>query len=215
MTSLSIATNVSTDYLKVVEPTKDEIDLSQFMTEQGDVQPVAAMPTALPHYKISHAKDFVRLHPDEENYWSAEIWFIEVPIKGQKFGNLHMINKDLAAKYVHHDKIKKFKLALATKPYDDFFLAEIPTQNLEENMWNSSNLRGCKEAKSRWIQLVSLKKEGKEMYGIVPAQHQDSLPAPTWPAQSLESMIKLAFEGRMVMTPDHPALLRVRGANII
>jgi hypothetical protein len=185
------------------------------MVKRGTVEPIAALPTALAHYRISQAKDFVRLHPDEDNYWSDEIWCIEVPIKGQKHGTLHMIDKDLAAKYVHRDKIKKFQLALASKPYDDFFLAEVPCQNLEENQWNATNLRGCREAKSRWVQLVSLRKEGQDKYGIVPAQHQESLPEPNWPTQPLLKMIALAFENRMVTSPDHPALQRILGANII
>jgi hypothetical protein len=45
---------------------------------------VATLQTALPHYKISEAGDFVRLHPDEENFWSDEFCFVNVPIKGQK-----------------------------------------------------------------------------------------------------------------------------------
>ena len=39
---------------------------------------------AMPHYPIPHAKDFVRLHPDEAAYWSGELCFVNVPILGRR-----------------------------------------------------------------------------------------------------------------------------------
>ena len=44
---------------------------------------VETLLTALPHHNIAEAKDFVRLHPDEDDYWSAELCFVNVPIKGR------------------------------------------------------------------------------------------------------------------------------------
>ena len=54
---------------------------------------------------IAQAKDFVRLHPDEENYWSSELCFVNVPIKGQKRDTLHLIDEDLAMQYLPSGKI--------------------------------------------------------------------------------------------------------------
>ena len=50
---------------------------------------VETLPTELPHYKIADAGDFARLHPNEEAYWSDELCFVNVPIKGQKHDTLH------------------------------------------------------------------------------------------------------------------------------
>ena len=77
---------------------------------------------ALPHHNIAQARDFVRLHPDEENYWSHELCFVNVPIKGQKQDLLHLIDEDLALAYLPSGKIQRFRLVLATKPHDVFFL---------------------------------------------------------------------------------------------
>jgi hypothetical protein len=49
---------------------------------------VETLQTGLPHHNIAQAKDFVRLHPDEELYWSPELCFVNVPIKGQKRDSL-------------------------------------------------------------------------------------------------------------------------------
>ena len=67
----------------------------------------------------------MRLHPDEETYWSPELCFVNVPIKGQKRDTLHLINEDLAMRHLPSGKIQHFRLALATKPHDAFFLCDV------------------------------------------------------------------------------------------
>ena len=104
------------------------------------------------------------------------------------------------------------RLALATKPYDVFFLAHIPATNTD-NSWNASNLRGCEEAKSLWVQLTSRKAEGAEQYKIDFARDVDAFPEPKWPRQSLNTLIVTAFSpDRMIDREDHPGLLRLIGA---
>src|SRR5262249_52760033 len=83
---------------------------------------VETLLTGLPHHSIAQAKDFVRLHLDEAAYWSPELCFANVPIKGQKRDTLHLIDEELAMRYLPPARITRFRLALATKPYDVFFL---------------------------------------------------------------------------------------------
>jgi hypothetical protein len=165
----------------------------------------------LPHHPISQAKDFVRLHPDEENYWSCELCFANVPIKGQKRDTLHLIDEDLALQFLPSGRIIRHRLALATKPYDVFFLCHIPSQN-EDNTWNASALEACEQGKHLWVQVTSRKAEGAESYKIDLAQDQDAFPDPKWPRQSLENLIETTFKGRVIDHDEHPALLRLLGA---
>jgi hypothetical protein len=108
-------------------------------------------------------------------------------------------------------KIKRFSLALASKPHDVFFLCEIPTQN-PDNSWNISNLQACEQAKTKWVEATSQKAEGKESYKIGFAKDNDTFPEPKWPTQSLDELITTAFNGRMIDHEDHPALKRLIGA---
>src|SRR6202035_5536864 len=50
----------------------------------------------MPHFPVGQVKDFFRTHPNEEEYWSSELCFVPVPIKGQKRDTLHLIDEDLA-----------------------------------------------------------------------------------------------------------------------
>jgi hypothetical protein len=187
-------------------------NLNQFKsTRAATLANVETLLPALPHHSISQAKDFVRLHPDEENYWSDELCFASVPIKGQKGDTLHLIDEGLAMRFLPPARIQRFRLALASKPNDVFFLCHVPTQNLD-NSWNKSNLRGCEQAKTLWTQLTSQKERGIEDYKIDASRDQDAFPPPKWPTQTLDEIIAAAFEGRTITTADHPGLLRLVGA---
>jgi hypothetical protein len=186
-------------------------DLNKFKSKRADaIANVATLQTGLPVSNMSQAKDFVRLHPDED-YWSPELCFVMVPIKGAKRDSLHLIEEDLAMRFLASGKILRFRLALATKPHDVFFLCRVPTRNLE-NSWNQGNIAGCEQAKTLWTQATSRGEEGVDAYLHQVAQDPDAFPEPKWPEQSLSDLIDRAFAGRMIVTEDHPALLRLIGA---
>jgi hypothetical protein len=187
-------------------------DLNKFKSKRADaIANVDTLQTGLPISSMSQAKDFVRLHPDEENYWSPELCFVMVPIKGAKRDSLHLIDEDLAMRLLPSGKIMRFRLALATKPHDSFFLCRIPTRNLD-NSWNRDNILGCEQAKKLWTQATSRGEEGVDGYLLERARDPDAFPEPKWPEQSLSDLIDRAFAGRMIVSEDHPALLRLIGA---
>jgi hypothetical protein len=194
----------------IVKP--GDFNLDKFKAKRtATVANVETLQSPLPVHNMAAAKDFVRLHPDEENYWSAELCFVDVPIKGQKHSTLHLIDEDLALRFLEAGEIKRFRTALASKPNDVFFLCMIPTQNLD-NSWNDTNLDGCEKAKALWTKAISRKGEGAENYKINFAKEPQAFSDPKWPTQSLGELIVRAFAGRMIETEDHPALLRKIGA---
>jgi hypothetical protein len=170
---------------------------------------VETLLTALPHCTISEAKDFVLLHPDETTYSTPELCFVNVPIKGSKRDTLHLIDEELAMRFLPSARILRFRLALATKPFDVFFLCQVPSQNLE-NTWNASAVLACEQAKGKWTQATSRKEEGVDAYKIDAAE-VGAFPPPKWPTQTLDEIIGRTFDSRMIETEDHPGLLRLRG----
>ena len=82
--------------------------LDRFKTKQAAaIANVETLLTALPHYSIAQAKDFVRLHPNEDEYWSPELCFVVVPIKGQKNDTLHLIDEELAVRHLPSARIQR------------------------------------------------------------------------------------------------------------
>jgi hypothetical protein len=209
------ATNTTTDAAtdtpqSIAKP--DGFSLDKFKSKHAAAAAnVETLLTALPIHSIAQAKDFVRLHPDENAYWSSELCFVNVPIKGSKRDTLHLIEEELAMRHLPSARILRFRLALATKPYDVLFLCQVPTRNLD-NTFNASNLDACEKAKSLWTQASSRKEEGVEAYKVDVARDDDAFQEPRWPAQSLPELIGCTFAGRIIDREDHPGLLRLIGA---
>ena len=186
--------------------------LDRFKTKRAAaIANVETLLTALPHYSIAQAKDFVRLHPNEDEYWSPELCFVVVPIKGQKNDTLHLIDEELAVRHLPSARIQRFRLALATKPYDIFFLAHVPTRNAD-NPWNATNIEACERAKAQWVQASSRREENVDGYKIDFSRDPEAFPQPKWPAQPLNELIERTFAGRMIIEDTHPGLLRLIGA---
>jgi hypothetical protein len=190
-------------------------NLDRFKSTRGNKGgQVATLQTALPHHRISDAKDYVRLHPDEDDYWSdpeTPYCFVNVPNKGQKGDTLYLIIENLVPE-IKRGKLQRLRLALATKPGDIFFLCHIPFDNLD-NIWNATSLNCCQAAKSQWVEAISLKSQGKEGYALSPAQSKDGgFADPKWPKQSLEEIIEVSFGAdRMIDSEDHPGFVRFVG----
>ena len=113
--------------------------------------------------------------------------------------------------YLPAKRIKRHRLALASKPHDNFFLCIVPSQNLD-NSWNATALKACEKAKTLWVQVSSRKEEGVEGYKIDLARDPDAFPDPKWPSRTLEELIEITFRSVTIETDDHPALLRLIGA---
>lgn len=189
----------------------DTFSLDAFKSKRSPgLAGVETLITAIPHHTMAQAKDWVRLQPDEENYWSSEFCFVHVPIKGVR-ETLHLITEELAMRFLPSGRVQRFRLALATKPYDRFFLCHVPSQNLD-NQWNDTNLASCQQAKTLWTQATSRRDEGVDGYKIDFAKDPDAFPEPSWPKQRLDELIMVTFAGRMITSENHPGLLRLVGA---
>jgi hypothetical protein len=195
----------------IEKPTSSGSGLDKFKSKRTPtIAGVENLQNALPHHNIAAARDFVRLCSDEA-YWSDELCFVRVPIAGQKKDLLHLIDEDIALAHLPSGKIQRFRLVLASKPHDIFFLCHVPTQN-QDNSWNSSNLKACEKAKLSWVEATSRRAEGVDEYKIGAARDVDAFPPPAWPKQSLDELILVTFHGRMIDHEYHPALLRLIGA---
>jgi len=211
-TELHATLDATEESVSIPKPGKFSLD--KFKTNQAhSIAGVGTLIGVLPLSSIAQAGDFVRLHSNENRYWSPELCFVNVPIKGARRDQLHLIDEEIAVRFLSSKKILRFRLALATKPYGVFFLCHVPSQNLD-NSWNQSSLQACEQAKTRWVQVTSRREENVDSYKIDYAMDEDAFPAPEWPEQSLEDLIGVAFNGRAIETDDHPGLLRVTGRKV-
>jgi hypothetical protein len=139
---------VPTDAKSEEGVTKKTSPLDKFRsTRKPAIAGVETLQTGLPTMRIAEAKDWVRLHPDVDNFWSTELCFVNVPVKGQKKDTMHLIAEDLALSYLPSGRIQRYRLALASKPQDVFFLCIVPSQNLE-NTFNADSVAACERCQT-------------------------------------------------------------------
>jgi hypothetical protein len=62
-------------------------------------------------------------------------------------------------------------------------------------------------ATKQWIRVASNMSLGA--YDIIAAEGQ--IPEPIWPDVTFKEIIKIAFQGRVIRTPDHPVIQRLHG----
>src|SRR6267154_4881974 len=93
--------------LQIVKPGR----LDKFKSKkQPSIGGLETSPSVLGILKIGDVGDFVRLHPNEEEYWSDELCFVSVPIIGEKKDQLHLIDEEIAVRYLPSRKIRRFRL---------------------------------------------------------------------------------------------------------
>jgi hypothetical protein len=194
--------------LKIVKPSFSEKFKSKNAPTISGVQTLVA---ALPIYKAGEVDDFMKTHPSENDYWTCELCFVEVPIEGAKRNLLHAIDDDLAVQYLPAKKIKRYRLALASKPNNKFFWCKVPSKNLD-NTYNADAIKACYMAQTKWLQALSRQAENKEGYEIKFAVDQDAFVEPSWPKLTKDELLEVTFRETNIDHDRHPGLLRLIGA---
>ena len=204
--------------LKIVaDADKSTFDLDRFKSKRPPgAAGVVKLVTGLPIIKINEANDFVRVHSDETT-WTPELCFVSVPVKGQRKGTsshqLHLIDEEIALTYLPPGRILRFRLALASKPYNEFFLVKVPTQNLD-NSWNQSNLAAIEIAKRVWVWVAS--DDATERYRTTQALDSDAFNEPDWLllGRTCTEAVGATFKGLTIENDQDDALKRLIGKRI-
>jgi hypothetical protein len=198
-------------------PKPEMFDLDEFKSTHSDGMPgVDIKPAALDILRVSEVGDYFRVSPDEEKHWSDPPCFVSVPVESVRHGTLHLITQRLADQFLKQKQIKRMRLVLATKPEaGSFFLVECPCFNME-NQYNRTAADGLVKCKTKWLIASTLRDSttGNGRYHFEPATEQDFVDPPVWLAQTINELVLITFEGRIIRAADDPPLLRLRGMRL-
>lgn len=100
-------------------------------------------------------------------------------------------------------------LFVAINRSNDVFLtsAKMPHVEGRTNSWTESYLAAMKLAEEKWVRIAANMAMGA--YDVWQAQGQ--IPEPTWPELKLDQLIERCFRGRVIDSPSHPILRKLRG----
>ena len=104
---------------------------------------------------------------------------------------------------------RAYTLFLYVNKSGDAFLWPIPRPGDDGNWnsWHQSAQEMAELAMSHWIRISSNKNVG----GYVPAVAKLDTTEPVWPKQSLKELFMISFKGKLIDTPEHPIVKKLRG----
>jgi hypothetical protein len=87
------------------------------------------------------------------------------------------------------------------------WMLKLPRGEGRTNPWSESAMEAATRAETTWISLrANMALGAYEIYAAA-----GDLPEPTWPTESFDELVKIAFRGKFIADRDHAVLRRLRG----
>jgi hypothetical protein len=167
----------------------------------ADTVGVKKLLTTVPVRKPNR-QDFVRVHPDPQ-YRLTPTAIIEV----KEDREVYLVTPSLAQNLPGEFSVVTLYLAINRQDVLSVWPVKLPGPDGKHNEWHRSALEGAERAMGAWVRVTANTSLGA--YEIREATGE--LPAPQWPAYSLDEILRVAFRDRIVDRADHPLLQRLRG----
>ena len=146
---------------------------------------------------------FVRVHPDEE--YRLQTAVLELKEERETYLIAPNLWSELSTEATFTPKV----LFTAVNRQGVLFLWSIrlPGSDGRRDDWNASALEGATMGMKGWVRVTANMSLGA--YEVCEATGH--IPEPTWPDESFQALIKIAFKDRLINELDHPVLKRLRG----
>lgn len=145
---------------------------------------------------------FVRVHPDEAYRLQTQV-FID-----RETRESYLVVPGLEVELEGDCVPIELYTAINRQKTPFLWPVRLPDADGRPNRWHESAREAAKEAMAAWVKVSS--NMGAGLYDVAQAVAQ--LSDPEWPEMSLDDLIRIGFRGRVIDGPDHPMILRHRGA---
>ena len=143
---------------------------------------------------------FVRVHPSPEYRLSAGL----LELRDERV--TYVVEPELAP--VLPGDVRVTMLFTAINRQGTLFLwpVKLPGEGRQDE-WSRSALEAAELAQTQWVKVTANLGLGAYEVSVATA----TLPEPEWPDIEFKKIIETAFKDKIIRTPDHPALRRLRG----
>lgn len=148
-------------------------------------------------------QDFVRVHPDPA-YRLTPAATIEL----KEDREFYLVTPDMAAELPGEFSVVTLHLTINRQGVLSLWPVKLPSPDGRHNEWHRSAAEAAERAEHGWLKVVANMSLGaNEMF-----EAAGDLPEPKWPDMPFEEILKIAFRGHIIDSPDHPLVKRLRGA---
>ena len=179
-------------------------DLSSLRLDQSyaDTAGVKKLLTTVPVRKPNR-QDFVRVHADP-TYRLTPTAIIEL----QEDREVYFVTPDMAQELPGECGVATLYTAINRQGVLHVWPVKLPGPDGKHNEWHRSALEAAESAMEKWVRVTANMSLGAyEIWEAV-----GNLPEPEWPQLSFQDILKIAFRDRIVDRPDHPLIMKLRGA---
>jgi hypothetical protein len=146
-------------------------------------------------------QDFVRVHPDS-NY-HIETAVLEFKEEQETF----LVAPELWDGLLGELTPKALFTTINRQKILSLWPIRLPEEDGRINSWSESAMEAATLAQKQWVRLSS--NQSLSAYDVYEATGE--IPEPEWPELDLGQILEIAFKGRFIKDPEHPALKRLRG----
>lgn len=182
-----------------------QFNLDKFRVDEDDYAEHAGgqmMLTTIPVRRPSKESWF-RSHPNSNFRFPARV----IELKEQ--GETYLVDRDLWGELDGESTfVRKLLVPVITRQQALLIWPiRLPGPDGRIDDWNGSAMQAAEIATSTWIRLSPNKSLGA--YQVIAGPDPQS--NVTWPEQSIQQLLEIAFRGKIITSLDHPVLRQLRG----
>ena len=180
----------------------DPYDLTKLRVNQDFLEStsVKKLLTTVPVRK-PNAQDFVRVHPSPQ--YREVLALLEL----KEDRDIYIVNLNAVPELQGECFIATLFTAISRTGVLFMWPVRVPAVDGRTNDWHSSAATAAQHAMTRWVRVKA--NMSLRAYEIFEAE--SAIPDPIWPELSFEVIYRIAFKDRLITSPDHPVIKRLRG----
>lgn len=144
---------------------------------------------------------FFRTHP------SIKMHFEALTYEDKATKDVYVVMPELAEVFGRLARPVTLHLAVDRRGNPFLIAVPLPSSNGTRNPWHESLAQAVDKAKKDWVRIASNMAAG--VYDVYVATA--TLSPPDWPDKSIEEIVQIAFNGKIVDTVDHPVVQGLQG----
>lgn len=145
-------------------------------------------------------QSFVRARPGDE--WRIQVALIEMREDGESY----LVPPALIEPLIEEVRFKQLYLCVTRDGNPFFWPVNLPGPDGRLDPWSQSAHQAAAIAEKNWVRLRS-----NRTLGAYDVHMADTSPDPVWPQQSLESLVQLAFTGKIIDSLEHRVVHALSG----
>jgi hypothetical protein len=191
--------------LEIVDPNSDDpFDLAKLRVSQDFLEqtPTKKLLTTIPVRKPGR-QDFIRVHSSPA--YRALVAILEL----EEDGEFYLVDLTKVPELRGECFIATLFTAITRSGVVFLWPVRVPASDRRPLEWHVSANTAVEQAMKEWIRLrANMSLRAYEI--IVADERAGKIPDPNWPELSFQELCRIAFRDRLINTPDHPVVKRLR-----